>query len=83
MAAEMAEKTWCVLAWPQSTLSGTLSFYVDQKGRIYQSSFLYRGKKKAPQPEDLLGNKGDMTSGIQITGQAADGSRWAPVGQIR
>ena len=83
VAAEEAEKAWCVLAWPQSTLSGTLSFYVDQKGRIYESSFLYRGKKKAPRPEDLLGNKGEMTSGILITGQATDGSRWTPVGQSR
>ena len=83
VAAERAEKAWCVLAWPRSTLSGTLSYYVDHRGLIYQSRFLYRGKKKAPRPEDLLGKKGDLTSGILITGQAADGSRWTPVGQGR
>jgi len=76
--ATLAERHWCVFAWPQSSLTGTRSFYVDQRGRVYQTIYPYRDTKE-PDPALLLQKKNDLTSGLKLNGQGEDGSRWTPI----
>jgi len=76
--ASLAERSWCVFAWPQSSLTGKRSFYADQRGRVYETNYPYRGSK-APDPTILMRKKDDITSGLKENGVGEDGSRWAPV----
>lgn len=76
---DLAEAHWCVLAWPQSEQSGSRSFYVDQKGIVYESRYPYRGDERPIDIAEILKDGNDLRSGLSIGGPAADGSQWHPV----
>jgi hypothetical protein len=76
--AALAEQAWCVVAWPVDSVSGTRRFYVDQRGRVHQSAFPFRGGE-APDPARLTVKPGDLTSGFKRGAKTRHGDRWRPV----
>lgn len=77
---QLAERVWCVYAWPAAEGPNTLrTFFTNERGDITASpAGTYGGKARAPEPGAALLDKGidNITGDVAIDARGQDGNAW-------